>query len=189
MQEIWKDIKGFEGCYQISNYGNVRSLDRIKNHRLYHSQIISQKTDKDGYKNVSLHLDGKVKYFRVHRLVAEAFVHNPKPNIYDIINHKDGVVDNNKASNLEWCDASYNQWHRCYVNNNPPTSEWHRKKVKATMPDGEEKYFNSAVECAKYFNVSSTAIRNKINNITSNPSHRQNKNTIQLKGVRFEYCS
>lgn len=63
------------------------------------------------------------------------------------------------------------------------------KKVKATMPDGEEKYFNSAVECAKYFNVSSTAIRNKIHNITSNPSYRQNKNTIQLKGVRFEYCS
>ena len=88
MQEIWKDIKGFEGCYQISNYGNVRSLDRIKNHRLYHSQIISQKTDKDGYKNISLHLDGKVKYFRVHRLVAEAFVYNPKPNIYNIINHK-----------------------------------------------------------------------------------------------------
>ena len=189
MQEIWKDINGFEGCYQISNYGNVRSLDRIKNHRLYYGQIMSQSTDKDGYKDVALRLDGKRKYFRVHRLVAEAFVHNPKPDIYNIINHKDGVVDNNKADNLEWCDTSYNQWHRCHVNNHPPTNEWHRKKVKAIMPNGEEKYFNSAVECAKYFNVSSTAIKNKINGISSNPSYRQTKNTVQLKGVRFEYCS
>ena len=79
--EIWKNIKDFEGYYQISNLGNVKSLDRemIVNGgiRRYYSKPITQSIEKDGYLTVTLWKNSKSKSFRVHRLVAEAFIENP----------------------------------------------------------------------------------------------------------------
>ena len=111
MEEIWKDIVGYEGYYQVSNFGNVRSLDRyVKNQMgtlsLRKGKITKQRYDKDGYKQVYLCKHGNVKYYFVHRLVAEAFITNP--NNYPIINHKDEVKDNNCVDNLEWCTVKYN---------------------------------------------------------------------------------
>lgn len=111
MEEIWKDIEGFEGYYQVSNFGNVRSLDRyVKNPygtlSLRKRKINKQRYDKDGYKQVNLSKDGKNKYYFVHRLVAQAFL--PNPNNYPIINHIDEVKDNNCVDNLEWCTVKYN---------------------------------------------------------------------------------
>lgn len=122
MNEIWKDIEGYEGYYQVSNLGRVRSLDRIIEGRwgliLSKGIMLSQKTTTYGYKEVGLSKNGKVKYFAVHRLVAMAFI--PNPNNYPQINHMDecrtnnfvwvnddGSIDSSK-SNLEWCDAKYN---------------------------------------------------------------------------------
>lgn len=109
--EIWKDIKGYEGFYQVSNMGRVRSLDRIvvtKNSKTlnYKSELKKPSKDKDGYLIVVLYKDKERKTCRVHRLVAEHFI--PNPNNYPQVNHKDETRDNNNVDNLEWCTAKYN---------------------------------------------------------------------------------
>ena len=99
MQEIWKDIKGYEGLYQISNLGNLIS---IKHNTI--KPIIVSKNQK--YLRNNLWKDGKYKTFSIHRLVAEAFL--PNPNNFTVVNHKDGNKLNNRVDNLEWCTQSYN---------------------------------------------------------------------------------
>lgn len=111
MTEIWKAIKGYEGLYEVSNLGNVRSLNRtvrrrqgyiIKKGRI----LIPFYEEKKGYYQVALAKDGKVKKHRVHRLVAVAFLENPFN--YTDVNHKDEVKTNNNVDNLEWCTRKYN---------------------------------------------------------------------------------
>lgn len=99
MKEIWKPIKDFE-YYFISNFGRVKSTKFGK------ERILKLTKDKDGYSIVNLYKNNKSKTFKVHRLVAEAFLPNP----YNLpqVNHKDENPQNNIASNLEWCTASYN---------------------------------------------------------------------------------
>lgn len=107
MDEKWIDIKGYEGKYQISNLGNVRSLDREDRFgRRIKGMQISQQVQKNGYMFVKLRSDGTQKTFRVHRLVAEAFCNNP--NNFPEVNHLDEDKRNNRADNLEWCTRSYN---------------------------------------------------------------------------------
>ncbi len=105
--EIWKDIPGYEGLYQVSNLGRVKSMARVDargNHR--NEKILKNNDDGKGYRRVVLSKDAIKKYFFVHRLVALVFI--PNPNNYPIINHKDENPENNNVSNLEWCDFSYN---------------------------------------------------------------------------------
>lgn len=102
--EIWKDIEGFEGRYQVSNLGNVRSL-RYKNQKLV--KKLTLRTNNHGYKVTGLGENGKTKFVLVHRLVAMAFIDNP--NNYPIVNHKDENPLNNHVDNLEWCNYSYNR--------------------------------------------------------------------------------
>lgn len=109
--EIWKDYKDYEGLYQASNLGRMRSLDRwVKSKsgsvRLCKGKILKLCTDKYGYLKVGLFKNNKVKTYYVHRLVAEVFL--PNPNNYKEVNHKDENKQNNVVSNLEWCDAKYN---------------------------------------------------------------------------------
>ena len=96
MEEIWKNIKGYEGLYQVSNLGNIKNNQIIK--KTYKR--------KDGYLNVQLSKNGKVKTFLVHQLVAKSFIDNID-NLKEV-NHKDENKENNCVSNLEWCDRSYN---------------------------------------------------------------------------------
>lgn len=103
LNEIWKDITGYKGLYQVSNFGRVRSLPK-KNR--YYTKIIRQEIDWKGYVRVQLIKDNKEKWFKVHRLVAEAFI--PNPNNYPQVNHKDENKLNNCVDNLEWCDCTYN---------------------------------------------------------------------------------
>lgn len=97
---IWKDVKGYENLYQVSNDGLVRTSHK----GLW--EILSAGRTKHGYYNVLLYKDGKRKNERVHRLVASAFI--PNPNNYPYINHKDENPSNNHVDNLEWCTAEYN---------------------------------------------------------------------------------
>ena len=108
MEEIWKDIEGYEGLYQVSNLGRVRSVDRYDglNHFLK-GKIKKQTKDKTGYFTTHLWKDGKNKCCKVHRLVAQAFLDNPN-NLLQV-NHKDEDKTNNRVNNLEWCDAVHNQ--------------------------------------------------------------------------------
>ena len=110
--ENWKDIKGYEGLYQVSDLGRVRSLERdVFNPRgtvIRHieEKILAPNLNRYGYQYVSFSLNGKIKSITVHRLVAEAFIPNPenKPQV----NHKNEIKTDNCVDNLEWCDASYN---------------------------------------------------------------------------------
>lgn len=110
MKEIWKDIKGYEGLYQISNLGRIKSLERkiIRQHSttmLLKEKILKQQ-NMNGYKIVRLSKNNTIKQYLVHRLVAVAFIKNP--NNYKEINHKDEDKSNNKLDNLEWCSHNYN---------------------------------------------------------------------------------
>lgn len=109
MEEIWKDIDGFEGYYQISNLGNVKSLDRIlkDNGGIFIKRGNYRKlAEQAGYKRVSLYKNDKDRKFMVHRLVAQAFI--PNPNNKPFIDHIDGNRANNKVDNLRWVTHSEN---------------------------------------------------------------------------------
>lgn len=99
--EIWKPVVGFEGLYEVSNYGNLKGLKRGKNLKSW--------VHRCGYVTCKLHKNGKWKCFSVHRLEAIAFIPNPenKPQV----NHKDTNKANNYIDNLEWCNNSENQLH------------------------------------------------------------------------------
>lgn len=118
MNEIWKDIFEYEGKYQISNYGKVKSVGHIINYKngrthKWSEHFLTIGTSKKGYKTVALWKNNKEKRLYVHRLVAEAFIPNPgsKPQI----NHKDGNKANNHVDNLEWCTPQENGLHRYRV--------------------------------------------------------------------------
>lgn len=111
--EIWKDIKGYEGLYQVSNLGNVKSLKRIYYSGTGHNtvkicseKILSPRKTKTGYCRVGFKTNGKNKDFYIHRLVAIAFLEQKK-DCFEI-NHKDEDKSNNSVYNLEWCDRKYN---------------------------------------------------------------------------------
>lgn len=113
MEEIWKDVAGYEGLYQVSNMGKVRSLTRkvkiqdTNKNRVFRGSIKAGCYElKNGYHVVSLYKNGKSKRFFTHRLVAAAFLENPL-NLPQV-NHKDENKKNNSVDNLEWCDAKYN---------------------------------------------------------------------------------
>lgn len=115
--EQWKDIDGFEGMYQVSDQGKVRSVERTvkmkrggKEYDMHHKgRVLRATVSKDGYEAVQLTKDSKPYTFKVHRLVARAFLHNPD-NLPEV-NHRDGNKTNNTVSNLEWCTRSHNIKH------------------------------------------------------------------------------
>ena len=114
MKEIWKEIKGYEGLYQVSNLGRVKSLKRYVNHSSNSKRIVNEKllkpvVDNTKYYVVSLWKKNKHLRPHIHRLVAEAFIPNPqnKPHI----NHIDGNKLNNCINNLEWCTPRENVVH------------------------------------------------------------------------------
>lgn len=110
--EAWLPIEGYEGLYEVSDKGRVRSMMRtvITNaglERYVAGKLLSQKIEVGNYRRVSLSKNGKKKTFAVHRLVAMAFL----PNRKDTVNHKDGRPQNNNLENLEWCTAQENMRH------------------------------------------------------------------------------
>lgn len=101
-EEIWKDVKGYEGLYQISNFGRVKSL-------VYKGKIKELQTDKNGYARTSLWKKNNGSLKQVHRLVAIAFIPNPQNKSQ--VNHIDGNKKNNNVNNLEWVTPSENSIH------------------------------------------------------------------------------
>lgn len=102
--EVWKAIEGYEGLYEVSNLGRVRSLDHYDSIGRFHAGVML-KPQLDSRKNY-LHVNLSGKSVNVHRIVAKAFIDNPYN--YEEINHKDEDKTNNRVSNLEWCTRKYN---------------------------------------------------------------------------------
>ena len=146
MQEIWKDIEGYDGKYQVSNYGNVKSLNYNNTCK---ERLLKPMLKNRGYLCVSLYKP--LKIFSIHRLVANAFI--PNPDNLPCVNHKDEDKTNNHVGNLEQCTNKYNQNYgtcreriRKSLLNYPKTS----KKVYQYTLDGEfVKEWKSTKECAR----------------------------------------
>lgn len=126
MEEIWKDIKGYEGVYKVSNHGRVKRLactitmrNQVKEWKQPLPEYVFRPSlDTHGYPQVSLSIGGSKRVARVHRLVAEAFLEEPSEELkeqcmkgdvdYVLVNHRDGNQLNNFVDNLEWCSPKYN---------------------------------------------------------------------------------
>lgn len=107
MQEIWKDIRGFENLYQISNLGKVKSLKYGK------EKVLRPKRTRGDYLSIGLYKDKKCYTFRIHRLVADTFIPNPLNK--EEVNHKNKNKKDNRLINLEWCTRKENIEHRGFV--------------------------------------------------------------------------
>lgn len=103
MEEIWRDIDGYEGLYKVSNLGNIKSLNYRRTGK---EKILIHNKSGGGYMYVYLSKNGKQKQHLVHRLVSKAFI--PNPNNYTEVNHKDEDKTNNRVENLDWCSRQYN---------------------------------------------------------------------------------
>ena len=174
MEEVWKDIQGYDGLYQVSNFGRIKSFHpRYKTARILK---IHKRTN--GYMYICLHKDKKLFSVDVHRLVAQAFVENPKPNEYKYVLHLDDNQENNVYTNLKWGTQKEN----CNTEHHHKTlSEKAKKRVgeknsfynKHHSEETKEKLrkqkgvkvmcdgilFDSIKECAKYANVNPTSLR------------------------------
>lgn len=150
MKEIWEDIPGFEGLYQVSNFGNVKSLNYARKKII--KNLIPKRSS--GYDIVCLSRHGCMKYAPIHRLVAENFIPNPENKSQ--VNHIDGNKRNNNVNNLEWVTPRENVKHSIErLGNNP--GDWSRKRVRC-VETGE--IFESQIDAANSYHTSQGAIGN-----------------------------
>lgn len=182
MEEVWKDIKGYEGMYQVSNLGRIKRLeksfiDSIGRNYNYKEKIYKLQKDNNGYLMVTL---PKSKLFRVHRLVAEAFLENP--NNLKEVNHIDGNKSNSNILNLEWVTHKQNMKHalesglmenarKIFSQKIKERKLWELSpcnRVKVNMYDKNNNFiksFDSLVDASKYIGVHAQRIWQVCNNI------------------------
>ncbi|MDT2905607.1 NUMOD4 domain-containing protein [Lactococcus lactis] len=150
MQEIWEALPEYVGIYEISNYGNVRTCkgkttcSEFHGQRVWNQRTLKQKTDKKGYKRVTLYKDKQAKTWLVHRLVAQVFI--PRLPNRDYVNHKDGNPSNNILENLEWVNSRENLMHayRHRLNCEPDPIILFNTENQKTI------YFRSKAEASRY---------------------------------------
>lgn len=190
--EEWRDIKGYEGMYQVSNLGQVKSLERWthfkngKKPRLEKERILKLVTHHKGYFKAQLRKNDKMKAYFVHRLVAEAFIPNPEGKSQ--VNHKDGIKTNNKTTNLEWVTQSENLKHSYHILgvHKKSVEAMHAPRIKAKSKpvdvydsDGNLiREYSSQASAAKDLGVSAGNINNVVKRRGSYKS---------LKGYVFRY--
>lgn len=136
--EEWKNIIGYEGLYQVSSYGRVKSLGNDKTRK---EKLLKPKTNGRGYLLVCLNKDGKQNFYFVHRLVTQAFI--PNPDNLPQVNHKDENKLNNCVSNLEWCTCKYN------INYGTRTEKISKEVYQYSLDDKLIKVWNSTQECGR----------------------------------------
>lgn len=167
MKEIWRDIEGLEGRYKISNLGRILSLPKkhkvnvfgkAMTERMTKERIISGRKDKDGYIMADLSdSEHKLHKCKVHRLVAAAFVERVDGK--NIVNHKNGIKDDNRAENLEWVDNQENLIHAHHELYDDSHKYYNERKVNLYTNDMRfVRSFENITETAKYLGVSKSAI-------------------------------
>ena len=169
MEEIWKDVEGYIGRYQVSNLGNIKSL----NYRgTGQERLLSATPVHGGYLAVSLCDGNTQKTFRVHKLVAEAFIENL--NNKPCVDHINTIKTDNRADNLRWVTHKEN-------NANPLTIEHKISCIKgcAKRVFCEGTIYNSGRQCAKYYNVSKSTMNDWLTGKCSMPAD------FQAKGLRY----
>lgn len=159
---LWRAIQGYEGYYEVSDTGRIRSVDRIvcdkngRQRRLCGKDMKLTRTkgkDGNGYMVVNLRRDGTSHVAFIHILVATAFIQNPHG--YPMVNHKDGDKTNNDVGNLEWTTYSYNNIHALYNNLRKPKSN----PVIQMTEDGDIiDVYDSASEAERITGISAKAI-------------------------------
>ena len=201
MDEIWKDVAGYEGKYQVSNLGGVRSLDRLSREHDNHGTMCRTKIkgrimrgtpDPDGYLEICLYNEfHKPKYYRIHRLVAEAFI--PNPENLPQVDHINCVKDDNRVENLAWvtCKENINRaWKAGRCTPRQPSHEdieRFRKLGKQVVKwrgtpcrcIEDNKCFISIAEAAKYYHISENALWGRL--------QRGTPMITESKELHFEY--
>lgn len=160
--ENWKSVSGYEGFYEVSDLGNVKSCDRtveVKKCERYRNGFtkvqkgrLLKQWESRGYKHVTLHKDGNPVQFQVHRLVAKEFVVNDDPHLKIQVNHKDGNKGNNKSENLEWVTPRENTRHMCKVLGKSG------RKLTEEQAEAIRKDKRSSRKIAKDYGVSHTTV-------------------------------
>ena len=191
MKEIWKNIPEFEELYQVSNMGNVRSVERIV---MFGNQKRTVKPSNlrffkkaNGYLSVKIYKHRKQYTFYVHRLVAMAFCEG----YFDTadVNHKDGNKSNNTCVNLEWCSRSENQLHSVNVlhnklGNRKICKKWNSKPIVQLTIDGKKvKYWTSAFEVQRILGISESCIRKCLYG-----TNQKGRQSYQSHGYKWVYA-
>ena len=153
VKEEWRDIKGYEGKYQVSNLGRVYSFHK--------KDVLKTLKHPKGYLMIRLSKNGKGKTFRIHILVAIHFI--PNPNNYSQVNHRDENKSNNCVSNLEWCTAEYNNSYgtrtqrisESMKGKHKGSKNYNARKVQC-ITTGKE--FNCIKEAAEYYSIDNGTI-------------------------------
>ncbi|MET3559316.1 hypothetical protein ABID29_002470 [Streptococcus rupicaprae] len=171
--EIWKTVKGYEGLYEVSNLGRVKSLDKIvpkwDGVRLLKGRILKGSVTQFGYHKVILTKNKHRRTIFVHRLVAEAFLENDNPKIKTQVNHIDGDKLNNETGNLEWVSASENIKHAFSIGIKKVSKkqteaiknlgENSNKRVLQLNPEGQIiQEWHSITEASKILNINMSSI-------------------------------
>ena len=170
MEEIWKDVKDYEGLYQISNLGRIKSLPKKTNNQYSNIEIImKQPLQGIGYYSIQLRKDKKFKTLMVHRLLSEVFIPNPENKKQ--VNHINGIKSDNRLENLEWVTSSENMKHAFRTGLKSNHGEFHpmhklseidvkiiRRLYNKTL------YFKNIIILAEIFNVTKRNIRFIVNN-------------------------
>lgn len=148
LKEEWKDIEGYEGLYQISNLGRVKSLKRNTKNQCKNAEVIKTQEIRNGYYSVSLWKNGVGKHHLIHRLISQAFI--PNPNNKPQINHIDGNKTNNHIENLEWVTESENARH---AYNNGLIKPYTRKIIQYDQNMNFIKEWDSITEIEKELGI------------------------------------
>lgn len=152
-KEVWKDVKGWEGFYQVSSLGRFKGVERLDSRGYKQKERIMKGYDNGhGYIHVYGSKNGIVKTLKLHRIIAEAFI--PNPNNLPCVNHKDENRANNHVDNLEWCTYSYNNTYGDRIDRIKESKGWKKQLSDSKTPiyvieNGNKKWYKSQAQAAE----------------------------------------
>jgi hypothetical protein len=158
--EVWKNIKGYEGYYQISSLGRIKSLSRILKNRIKKETILKQSINNHGYIACGLTVNNKFNRFLVHRLLAEAFILNLENK--EQINHINGIKTDNRIENLEWNTSSENNKHAVNTGLRKAKNGINHYAAKIVLNLENGIYYDTLKEAAFYNNIKYSTLKSAL---------------------------